>query len=107
IERASPWQAAVALRQEHRHAHKQPEGQAGTKRQSRCDDPEPARCRLLADSGNLKMRSLLVRIFVSFWLIIGITIGVAAIAGYYYAERVRSEMEGFEFDDAVLDASAA
>ena len=53
------------------------------------------------------MRSLLVRIFVSFWLIIGITIGVAAIAGYYYAERVRNEMESFEFDDAVLDASAA
>jgi signal transduction histidine kinase len=53
------------------------------------------------------VRSLLVRIFVSFWLIIGITIGVAAIAGYYYAEQVRSEMEGFEFDDAILDASAA
>jgi two-component system sensor histidine kinase CpxA len=53
------------------------------------------------------MRSLLVRIFVSFWLIIGITIGVAAVAGYYYAERVRSEMESFEFDDAVLEASAA
>lgn len=53
------------------------------------------------------MRSLLVRIFVSFWLIIGITIGVAAIAGYYYAERVRSEMESFEFDDTVLEASAA
>ena len=53
------------------------------------------------------MRSLLVRIFLSFWLIIGITIGVAAIAGYYYAERVRNEMESFEFDDAVLDASAA
>lgn len=53
------------------------------------------------------MRSLLVRIFVSFWLIIGITIGVAAVAGYYYAERVRSEMESFGFDDAVLDASSA
>jgi signal transduction histidine kinase len=53
------------------------------------------------------VRSLLVRIFVSFWLIIGITIGVAAIAGYYYAEQLRNEMEGFEFDDAVLDASAA
>jgi two-component system sensor histidine kinase CpxA len=53
------------------------------------------------------MRSLLVRIFVSFWLIIGITIGVAAIAGYYYAERLQSEMDSFEFDDAILDASAA
>ena len=53
------------------------------------------------------MRSLLVRIFVSFWLIIGITIGMAAVAGYYYAERVRGEMDNFEFDDTVLEASAA
>jgi signal transduction histidine kinase len=53
------------------------------------------------------VRSLLVRIFVSFWLIIGITIGVAAIAGYYYAESVRSEMDNFEFDDAILEASSA
>jgi two-component system sensor histidine kinase CpxA len=53
------------------------------------------------------MRSLLVRIFVSFWLIIGITISVAAVAGFYYAERVRSEMDNFEFDDTILEASAA
>jgi len=53
------------------------------------------------------MRSLLVRIFVSFWLIIGITIGVAAVAGFYYAERVRNEMDNFEFDDTILEASAA
>jgi len=53
------------------------------------------------------VRSLLVRIFVSFWLIIGITIGMAAVAGYYYAERVRGEMDNFEFDDTVLEASAA
>jgi signal transduction histidine kinase len=53
------------------------------------------------------MRSLLIRIFVSFWLIIGITIGVAAVAGFYYAERVRSEMDSFEFDDTILEASAA
>ncbi|MEX2126244.1 MAG: ATP-binding protein [Woeseia sp.] len=53
------------------------------------------------------MRSLLVRIFVSFWLIIGITIGVAAVTGYYYAERMRSELENFEFDDTILEASAA
>jgi two-component system sensor histidine kinase CpxA len=53
------------------------------------------------------MRSLLIRIFVSFWLIIGITIGVAAVAGFYYAERVRSEMDSFEFDDTSLEASAA
>jgi two-component system sensor histidine kinase CpxA len=53
------------------------------------------------------MRSLLVRIFVSFWLIIGITIGVAAVAGYYYAERMQSELDNFEFDDTILEASAA
>src|SRR5690606_37951008 len=53
------------------------------------------------------MRSLLVRIFVSFWLIIGITIGVAAVAGFWYAGRVRSEMENFEFDDVILEASTA
>lgn len=53
------------------------------------------------------MRSLLVRIFVSFWLIIGITIGVAAVAGFYYAERVRDEMDNFEFDDTILEASSA
>jgi signal transduction histidine kinase len=53
------------------------------------------------------VRSLLVRIFVSFWLIIGITIGVAAVAGYYYAERVRDELNDFEFDDTILEASAA
>ena len=53
------------------------------------------------------MRSLLIRIFVSFWLIIGITIGVAAVAGFYYAERVRSELDSFEFDDTILEASAA
>ena len=53
------------------------------------------------------MNTLLVRIFVSFWLIIGITIGVAAVAGYYYAERLRDELENFEFDDTLLEASAA
>ena len=53
------------------------------------------------------MHTLLIRIFVSFWLIIGITIGVAAVAGYYYAERLRDELENFEFDDTLLEASAA
>jgi len=53
------------------------------------------------------VRSLLVRIFVSFWLIIGITVGAAALTGYYYAERLRSEIDNFEFDDTILEASAA
>ncbi|MEX2495887.1 MAG: ATP-binding protein [Woeseia sp.] len=53
------------------------------------------------------MHSLLVRIFVSFWLIIGITIGAAAVAGYYYAERIQNESENFGFDDTILEASRA
>ena len=53
------------------------------------------------------MRSLLIRIFISFWLIIGLTIGIAAISGYWYAERVRENFEDFEMGDTVLEASAA
>ncbi|MDZ7644141.1 MAG: ATP-binding protein [Woeseiaceae bacterium] len=51
------------------------------------------------------MRSLLVRIFLSFWLIIGVTIGVAVLAGYYYAERMRSVVENFASGDTLLEAS--
>ncbi|MEQ8207792.1 MAG: ATP-binding protein [Woeseia sp.] len=50
------------------------------------------------------MRSLLVRIFLSFWLIIGITISIAALAGYYYAERMRDTIENFSDSDTVLEA---
>jgi two-component system sensor histidine kinase CpxA len=32
---------------------------------------------------------------------------VAALAGFYYAERVRNEMDNFEFDDTILEASEA
>jgi len=53
------------------------------------------------------MRSLLIRIFLSFWLIIGITIGIAALAGFYYSERLREAMENFEHGDTVLEASRA
>lgn len=53
------------------------------------------------------MKSLLVRIFLSFWLIIGLTIGTAAIGGYWYAERVRDAYDNFELGDSILDASAA
>ena len=53
------------------------------------------------------MKSLLIRFFLSFWLIIGITIGTAAIGGYWYAESVRSAYENFEFGDSMLEASAA
>jgi len=53
------------------------------------------------------MRSLLIRIFVSFWSIIVITIIAAAAIGYWYAERTRTTLQNFEISDAVLDASAA
>ncbi len=53
------------------------------------------------------MRSLLVRIFLSFWLIIGITIGIAALSGYFYAERVRDAFEDFDYEETMLEASAA
>jgi len=53
------------------------------------------------------MRSLLIRIFLSFWLIIGVTIGFSAIGGYWYAERIRQSFENFESGDTMLHASAA
>lgn len=55
------------------------------------------------------MRSLFVRFFLSFWLIIGITISAAAISGFWYAERIRDSIETFElgFDDSMLEASRA
>ncbi len=52
------------------------------------------------------MRSLTLRIFLSFWLIFGILIALAAIAGYSYSERLREAFENFEIDDTVLSASA-
>lgn len=53
------------------------------------------------------MRSLLVRIFLAFWLIIAITIGIAAISGYTYAERMREALESFEGSDMMLAASSS
>ena len=53
------------------------------------------------------MRSLLIRIFVSFWSIIVITIIAAAALGYFYAERARSTMQSFEVSEAMLEASAS
>ena len=52
------------------------------------------------------MRSLLARIFLAFWLIIAITIGVAAITGYTYAERMRAAFENFDAGDTILEASS-
>ena len=53
------------------------------------------------------MRSLLLRIFVSFWSIIVITIVAAGALGYFYAERARATMQSFEVSDAMLEASAS
>ncbi len=53
------------------------------------------------------MRSLLIRIFVSFWSIIVITIIAAATLGYFYAERARATVENFEVSEAMLEASAS
>lgn len=53
------------------------------------------------------MRSLLVRIFLSFWLIIAITIGFAALGGYYYSEQIRQTIENYEVSDMVIAASTA
>ena len=53
------------------------------------------------------MRSLLIRIFLSFWLMIFVTIIVAAAMGSYYAERARAAIETFEVSEAMLDASAS
>lgn len=53
------------------------------------------------------MRSLLIRIFLSFWLMIVVTIVVAAAMGFYYAERARAAIETFEISDAMLDAGAS
>ena len=53
------------------------------------------------------MRTLLLKFFFSFWLIIAITIGTAGVAGYWYAERLRDAMESFEIGDSMLEASEA
>lgn len=53
------------------------------------------------------MRSLLIRIFVSFWSIIVITIIAAAAIGFWYAERTRATIENFEVSDSLLEASSA
>ncbi|MDJ0759577.1 MAG: ATP-binding protein [Woeseiaceae bacterium] len=51
------------------------------------------------------MRSLLMRFFLGFWLIIALTIATAATLGFLYAERARASLENFEVSEAMLDAS--
>lgn len=51
------------------------------------------------------MSNLTLRIFLAFWLIIGVLVGIAGIAGYSYAERMREARENFEMEDTVIAAS--
>lgn len=53
------------------------------------------------------MRSLSLKIFLSFWLIIVVTFATAGVAGFLYAERMRDAIESFEVGDSMLAASAA
>jgi two-component system sensor histidine kinase CpxA len=53
------------------------------------------------------MQSLLLRIFLSFWLIIVITFATAGVSGFLYAERMRDAIERFEVGESMLAASAA
>ena len=53
------------------------------------------------------MHSLLLRIFVSFWSIIVITIVAAGAVGYLYAERARASIKNFEVSEAMIEASEA
>jgi len=53
------------------------------------------------------MRSLFLRFFVAFWLIIGIIIGAAATGGFWYAEQVREAIEDFDVSESLLAANAA
>jgi two-component system sensor histidine kinase CpxA len=51
------------------------------------------------------MRSLTLRFFLSFWLIIVVLTGLAAVAGYAYSERMREAFDNFEVSDMLLAAS--
>ena len=53
------------------------------------------------------MRSLLIRIFLSFWLMIVLTIAAAGAMGFFYAERAREAIERFAISDAMVEASEA
>ena len=53
------------------------------------------------------MRSLTLRFFLSFWMIIILLTGLAAAAGYAYSERMRNAFENYEVGDTLLAASHA
>ena len=53
------------------------------------------------------MRSLFLKFFVAFWLVIGLIIGAAAIGGFLYAEQLQKTVEDFEVGSSMQEASAA
>lgn len=53
------------------------------------------------------MRSLFVKFFLAFWLVIVLIIGAAAIGGFLYAERLQETIDDFEAGGSMQDASAA
>ena len=53
------------------------------------------------------MRSLFLKFLVSFWLVIGLIIGAAAVGGFLYAEQLQEVIEDFETGNSMLEANAA
>jgi two-component system sensor histidine kinase CpxA len=53
------------------------------------------------------MRSLFLKFFLSFWLVIGLILGAAAIVGFLYAEQLQKTIEDFEAGNSMQEASAA
>lgn len=52
------------------------------------------------------MKSLFVKFFVAFWLVIGLIIAAAAVGGFLYAERLQRTIADFEGGSAMQQASA-
>jgi two-component system OmpR family sensor kinase len=53
------------------------------------------------------MRSLFLKFFVAFWLVIGLIIGAAAVGGFLYAEQLQKTIEDFEVGNSMQEANAA
>ena len=53
------------------------------------------------------MKSLFLKFFVSFWLVIGLITAAAAVGGFLYAEQLQAVIEDFEAGDSSLEANAA
>jgi two-component system sensor histidine kinase CpxA len=53
------------------------------------------------------MRSLFLKFFISFWLVIGLILGAAAVFGFLYAEQLQKTIEDFEAGNSMQEASAA